>query len=112
MNKDTQVTPNTVWSTPAQDRWEVEIVAVGHDWWSLVPNQIVLSAWKSYDIQVTPSRNGIGCMYAATVPTLSSETWDVKSWETFSIKLTNAAPGRYPVVCTSMGMRQGEIVVQ
>ncbi len=112
MGKDTSNTPNTAWTVPSEKSWPMEVIAVGHDWWSLVPEQIVLAAWKSYDIQVTPSRNGVGCMFAATVPTLWNETWTIKSWETFSIKLTQASPGTYPVVCTSMGMKQWEIVVK
>ena len=45
-------------------------------------------------------------MYAATVPTLSSEVWNIKAGETFTIQIDNAKSGTYPVVCTSMGMRQ------
>lgn len=115
MGKDTEVTsntPNTAWTVPTQNNLPAEVIAVGHDWRSLVPEQIVLVAWKSYDIQVTPSRNGVGCMFAATIPTLWTETWTIKSWETFSIKIDNAKSGTYPVVCTSMGMRQGEIIVK
>ncbi len=112
MGKDTSNTPNTAWIVPSEKSWPMEVIAVGHDGWSLVPEQIVLAAWKSYDIQVTPSRNGVGCMFAATVPTLWNETWTIKSWETFSIKLAQASPGTYPVVCTSMGMKQWEIVVK
>lgn len=115
MGKDTVVTsntPKTSWVVPSGQNWPMEVVAVGHDGWSLVPEQIVLVAWKSYDIQVTPSRNGVGCMFAATVPKLWPENRIISAWETFSIKLAQASPGTYPVVCTSMGMKQWEIVVK
>jgi len=88
-----------------------EVVKVGHNWRSLQPEKIVLQAGKSYDIQVTPQSNGIWCMFSATVPTLNRETYQITANETFSIKVVNARPGKYPVVCTSMGMSQGEIIV-
>lgn len=85
---------------------------MGHDGRSLVPAQVVLQAGKNYDIQITPSNNGIGCMVQATAPTLGRETYRIQAGKTFSIKVANARPGTYPVICTSMGMKQGDIVVQ
>lgn len=91
---------------------DIQVITAGHDWRNLVPNQITLEEGKSYEIQVTPQSNGIGCMFAATVPTLWSEVWNIKAWETFTIKVVNAKVGTYPVICTSMGMKQGEIIVK
>lgn len=98
--------------SPSKNNGPREIITVGHNGSSLVPSQVVLEEGKSYDVQITPTANGIGCMYAATVPTLSSEVWNIKAGETFTIQIDNAKSGTYPVVCTSMGMRQWEIVVQ
>lgn len=89
-----------------------ELVQVWHNGRSTIPEQIVLQAGKNYDIQITPERNGLGCMFEATVPTLSREAYQIKAWETFSIKVTQAKPGKYPIVCSAMGMKQGDIIVQ
>lgn len=90
-----------------------EVIAVGHNGRSLVPEQIVLQAGKEYEIQVTPSTNGIGCMFAAVVPKLSNEEFKIEEGKQFSINVSKSTkPGTYPVVCTSMGMSQGEIIIE
>lgn len=89
-----------------------EVVAVWHNGRSLVPDEIVLQAGKDYEIQITPSSNGIGCMFEATVPKISNETYKIEAGKQFTINIPGAKPWRYPVVCTSMGMAQGTIVVQ
>lgn len=89
-----------------------EVVKIGHDWTSLVPEQIVLTSGKSYDLQITPARDGIGCMFEATIPKISSKTYPIKAGETFSILVDDAKPGTYPIVCSAMGMSQWTIVVQ
>ena len=89
-----------------------EVISVSHNGRSLVPNQILLEEGKDYDIQVTPTSNGIGCMFAATVPTLWSDVWNIKAGEPFTIKVDDAKVWTYPVICTSMGMKQWDLVVQ
>lgn len=89
-----------------------EVISVSHNGSSLVPEEIVLQVGKNYEIQVTPTSNGIGCMFEATVPKLSNERWRIEAGKQFTIQVPNAQPGRYPVVCSAMGMQQGEIIVQ
>jgi len=89
-----------------------EIVQASHDGASTVPAQIALQAGRNYEVQITPQRNGLGCFTTATVPKLGREVYPVRAWQTFSIKVTNAKSGRYPIVCASMWMQEGEIVVQ
>lgn len=92
-----------------QQTSEVEIVQVGHNGWEFVPSTIKLNQGKNYIVRVTPERNGIGCMYALAY---WGKSYIIKEWEVFDLYVDGSKKKNIPLVCASMGMRQGLIVIK
>ena len=89
-----------------------EVIRVWHDGWNTVPSEIVLEKWKNYKLIVTPETNGRGCMSTQLIPKLKSKVSYVRKWEEIVYDINNPFPGSYEIVCASMWMLQGTIIVK
>lgn len=89
-----------------------ETINVWHTAFALDPETVILKAWKSYKLIVTPTENGWWCMYAMTIPGLDNNAYDIKKGVPITITINNAKAGSYDVVCTAMWMYQWSIIVQ
>jgi sulfite exporter TauE/SafE len=89
---------------------ETETVQVGHNWSQFVPSSIKLAVGKNYKLVVTPSSDGRGCMSQVIIP--GKWPHSIKQWESFEIDVDGSSVKTIKLVCASMGMGQGEIVVQ
>ncbi len=103
----------TVW--PQTSSWisnnlPIETREIWHDGSQFVPETIKLQQGKNYILRVTPTQDGIGCMYQVVVP--GKWPQDIKQGQVFEIFVDGASTKTIPLVCSSMGMRQWEIVVE
>jgi hypothetical protein len=87
-----------------------EIIKVGHNGLQFVPSTIKLTKGKQYSIEVTPSSDGKGCMTEVMIPGKGPHA--IKNGEKFTIAVDGSSAKTIPLVCASMGMKQGEIVVE
>lgn len=87
-------------------------VTVWHDWYQMDPTELVLEQWKNYKITILPDSNGKWCMATQVIPKLSSKVSYVLKWQAINYEMLNAQAWTYEVVCGSMGMLQGTIVVK
>ncbi|MDD2870971.1 MAG: sulfite exporter TauE/SafE family protein [Candidatus Gracilibacteria bacterium] len=87
-------------------------VTVGHDGYQMDPTELVLEQGKNYKITILPDSNGKGCMATQVIPKLSSKVSYVLKGQAINYEMLNAQAGTYEVVCGSMGMLQGTIVVK
>lgn len=88
-------------------------LTVVHDGWQIEDRNISLPANTPYELVITPKANGIGCMSSMVIPkawfrdpqVIRKDVPLVFAWEWL-------APWRYPIVCASMWMEMGAIIVQ
>jgi plastocyanin domain-containing protein len=85
---------------------------VGHNGLNTVPEVITLTAWKNYELVITPTDNGKWCMVSLTIPGLDRGVNRIIKWQPITYKFTNIQKGTYTIVCWTMGMYQGKIIVQ
>ena len=90
----------------------VEIVRVWHDWWNTDPREVILEKWKNYKVIVTPDSNGKGCMSTQLIPKLKSKVSYVRKWQDIVYEFNNAMSWTYEIVCGSMWMLQGRIIIK
>lgn len=88
---------------------ETEIVQVGHNWSQFVPSSIKLPIGKNYKLVVTPSSDGRGCMYEVVY---QWKAYKIKKGETFELLVDGSKNTKIPLVCSAMGMKQWEIIIQ
>lgn len=86
-----------------------EIIEVEHNGYEFIPYTINLEQGKQYIIRVTPSNNGRGCMYALAY---WGKIYDIKKNISFDLPVDASKPQKIPLVCASMGMRQGLINIE
>ncbi|MFK7779577.1 MAG: sulfite exporter TauE/SafE family protein [Candidatus Gracilibacteria bacterium] len=91
---------------------ELKVIEVGHNGWSTDPEIIELKVGGNYKIIITPTSDGKGCMSTQVIPTLSKKTSYVKKGVPIEYKIYNAKIGTHNIVCTSMGMKQGKIIIR
>ncbi len=94
------------------DPWDFEEIRVSHNGWSTEPAEINLKKWKNYRVIITPTSNGLGCMGTQVIPKLRSKISYVQKWQDIIYDFTSDMSGTYDIVCASMGMSQGKIVIQ
>lgn len=99
-------------SSGSSNNGELQIVNIWHDGWSTDPDIIELKQWGNYKVIITPTENWKGCMSTQAIPSLSSKTSYVRKWEPIIYEIYNARVWNYKIVCTSMWMEQGQIVVR
>ncbi|MFA7284816.1 MAG: sulfite exporter TauE/SafE family protein [Candidatus Absconditabacterales bacterium] len=97
-------------TTATTNNLETETVQVGHDGLQFVPSIINLAAGKNYKIVTTPSSDGRGCNTQVVIPGVGPHT--IKKGEPFEIVVDGSSPKVVKLVCASMGMEQGKIVIQ
>lgn len=86
-----------------------EVVEVGHNGWQFEPAEIELAVWQNYRVRVTPTSDGIGCMYSMVY---AGKEYFIREGDTFELLVNGSSPRNIPLVCGSMGMRQGMIVIK
>ncbi len=92
--------------------WDTEIVTVWHNGWNTEPQEIVLKKGKNYQVVITPDQDGRGCMSTQVIPKIKSQVSYVKAGQDIVYNFNNPLPGKYEIVCASMWMLQGIIVVK
>ncbi len=101
---------NTETTTNSTNLEEIKEVSVTHDgYWFW---DIVLQWAKNYKLIITPSSNGIWCLYALTIPWIDNKEYLVRKWLPIVINIENAKPWKYRAVCTAMWMKQGSITIK
>lgn len=90
----------------------IEEIYVWHDGWNTDPMEIVLESWKNYRLIITPTSNGKWCMSTQVIPKLRSKVSYVQDGVPIVYEIQNALPGTYEIVCASMWMLQGKILVR
>ncbi len=83
-----------------------------HNGWSLAEKEILLDAGKNYKLNIIPTKDGSGCMSTLTIPGIDKTIHQVLAGKTIGIPIINAKPGKYNIVCSTMGMKQWEIIIQ
>jgi hypothetical protein len=70
----------------------------------------VLQKGKNYSITVTPGSDGLWCKYSVILPW----KWEqyIKKWQPFTFEIDWSEPKTMNIVCGSMWMRQGKIVIE
>jgi hypothetical protein len=91
---------------------EYETLYFKHNGWNIVWNSINLEVWKNYKILITPERDGMGCMWTLTIPTLNSNIYNVQSWIPIIYDIVNTQQWAHKIVCSSMWMVQGAIIIK
>jgi sulfite exporter TauE/SafE len=100
-------------STQEQMVWvEIETITLSHNGSTIVPEQVILEAWKSYEIVIVPTQDGVWCMTTLVFPSFNDTIYQVKQWEPITYVLENVVAWKYPLVCSTMGMSQWTILVQ
>lgn len=77
-----------------------------HNGWSLAEKEILLDAGKNYKLNIIPTKDGSGCMSTLTIPGIDKTIHQVLAGKTIGIPIVNAKPGKYNIVCSTMGMKQ------
>lgn len=83
-----------------------------HNGWSLAEKEVYLDAGKNYKLNIIPTKDGSGCMSTLTIPGIDKTIHQVLAGKTIGIPIVNAKPGTYNIVCSTMGMKQWEIIIQ
>lgn len=97
---------------PPVVQWDLELVtyAIGHNGYAFVPEDIELAVGKNYKLIVTPTSNGKGCFTHVVLPGIGAQP--IRQGESFEILVDGSTAKRIPLVCASMGMSMGQIVVK
>lgn len=103
--------PNTNQNTTVTT-WEYERREVGHDGFNTVPEIITLTAGKNYELVITPTDNGKWCMVSLIILGLDRSVNRIIKDQPITYKFTNIQKWTYNIVCWTMGMYQGKIIVQ
>lgn len=108
--KVTDTSPGGDTETPTNMSVSTEEVSWGHDGYGFAPKTLTLAKWKNYHITVTPTSDGLGCFYSVILP--GGREQYIKKWEAFTFSIDGTKPQKIRLVCGSMGMGQGQIVIQ
>ncbi len=82
-----------------------------HNWWSLWEKEIYLKAWWYYKLNIIPTKNGTWCMSTLLIPWIDETPHKIIAWEPISILVNDAKPWKYNIVCSTMWMKQWEIII-
>lgn len=91
---------------------EYQRVEIWFDGLALVPETTTLTAGRNYELIVTPTDNGKWCMVTETIPGIDNNIYTIVKWQPIIYKIVNIKKGEYNVVCWTMWMYQGKIIVQ
>lgn len=109
-NTINQVAKNT--ETTDTTNNDVKEITVWFDWSQMDPRELILEQWKNYKITVLPSENWRWCMSTQTIPKLSSKVSYILKWQAITYDINDAKAWTYDVVCGTMWMWQGTIIVR
>lgn len=103
--------------TPNTHKIDLENVSfeqktVLHNGWSLAEKEIYLEAGKNYKLNIIPTKDGSWCMSTLTIPGIDKTIHKVLTGKSIGIPIVNAKPGKYNIVCSTMWMKQWEIIIQ
>jgi hypothetical protein len=90
----------------------VEKVLLTHNGSHLVPQQVMLEAWKSYELVITPQQDWVWCMTTLVFPSLNDTIYQVRQWEPITYLLNQVPAWTYPLVCSTMWMSQWSVIVE
>ncbi len=104
-------------NTPNTHKMNLENVSfeqktVLHNGWSLAEKEIYLEAGKNYKLNIIPTKDGSWCMSTLTIPGIDKTIHKVLAGKSIGIPIVNAKPGTYNIVCSTMWMKQWEIIIQ
>lgn len=68
---------------------------------------LVTTVGQPTRLEIAAQDNGAGCMSAVAIPGLTRETGRLLAGKTIVLEFTPQKSGKYPLVCTSMGMYHG-----
>jgi len=91
---------------------EVKEIKVSHNGWNTQPRDVILEKWHNYRVVVSPTSNGRGCMSTQLIPKLKSKVSYVREGENIVYNFTSDMSGTFEMVCGSMGMLQGRIIIK
>ena len=91
---------------------EFETVYAKHTGWNIEWYDIKLKAWWNYKIIIMPERDGMGCMWTLTIPTISNKIHHVLQGRPIIYEIVDAQPGTHKIVCSSMWMTQWGIIIE
>lgn len=114
---------NLIWRPSSNtDQWdisqknnsdELERITIVHDWRQIEDWTIELDAGKDYELTINPTNNGIWCMSAMVIPSLWERTpRSIRKNNPITYNFENMQQWTYQIVCSSMWMSMGEIIVQ
>lgn len=83
-----------------------------HNWDKIVWDNIYLDSWHNYKVIIIPENDGIWCMWHLTIPTLSDKVHRVLKWRPMIYEIWNAKPWEYKIVCSSIWLPHGKIIVK
>lgn len=89
---------------------ETETIQVEHDGLQLVPSIINLAAGKNYKLVVTPTADGRWCMTQIVIPWVGPHT--IRKWEPFEVMIDGSRAQTVRLVCASMGMEHGKVIIK
>jgi len=92
--------------------WNYEHKEIAHNGRNTIPNITYLDAKKNYTVIITPERNGIGCMSNLIIPKLDRTVHQVLKDTPITYTISNKKKWTYTIVCGTMGMEQGKIIIQ
>lgn len=91
---------------------EFETVYAKHTGWNIEWYDIKLKAWGNYKVIIMPERDGMGCMWTLTIPTISNKIHHVLQWRPIVYEIVDAQVGIHKIVCSSMWMTQWSIIIE
>lgn len=98
---------NTEINQNLEDIKQVTVTYDGYWFWD-----VILEWAKNYKLTINPTADGVGCLYALTIPWIDEKEYLVKKWLPIVINIENAKPWKYKAVCTAMWMKQGSITIK
>ncbi len=91
---------------------KIETITMWHNWWQTEPKVIEIESWVDYKLVITPDENGKWCMSTLVMPKINKQVHPVRKWVDITYELKNLKKWEYPIVCSSMWMLQGKIIVK
>lgn len=99
-------------STNSVSNDRIEEISITHDWIKTEPYQIKLKSNQKYKLSIIPKSNWVWCLTTITIPWVDESVQRVIKWEEIIFNIPALSPWTYKLVCTAMGMSQGELVVE
>ena len=96
---------------PITDTTKIQKITLSHNGYGLIPKTTRLEKWKSYEITIMPSSNGIWCKSRMILPGIDTEYRNIQANIPISYTLYDVQPWAYSFVCSSWSAH-GSFVVE